>query len=163
MNYRSLTSAMTALQNPVTDTDSSPQRQRKDFPENTVVVQIDDGWGLQEIEQAIRDTQQAMLTLSEESGSIKTQLEHAKAKRYSQGEWSDPDWWARANAALRHMARQSQSYQLTLGELNRRRRAKLHEISDRDDGRMFISCAKEALSPERYMSIWAEVRRRQQG
>lgn len=53
--------------------------------------------------------------LQEEIDAIKAQLDHATARLHTTGEYSDPQWYARAKAALRHKQRQMQALQQAIG------------------------------------------------
>lgn len=158
MTYKSLSSAMGFLQK--TNDPDRVNRRGDNFRQDTLIVRIDDDWSLPEMEQAIADLQRTMLALDEEIGSIKTQLGNAKARRHTEKVWADPEWFARASAALRHKGRQRQSYQTTLSEMNRRARALRAKLSDWDDGRMFINVARSLLPEQTYRLIWDEVNRR---
>jgi hypothetical protein len=105
------------------------------------------------------DIKQEMLVLDEEMNSIRVQIDHAKARRFKEGTFADPDWWARANSALRHKGRRRQELQNQLGEMNRCLRAQNKANSDRDDGRAFVRAAKALLTGEMYARIWSEVER----
>lgn len=105
------------------------------------------------------DIKQEMLVLDEDMNSIRTQIDHARARRFKEGIFADPDWWARANSALRHKGRRRQELQNQLGEMNRRQRAENKINSDRDDGRAFVRAAKALLTGEMYARIWSEVER----
>lgn len=158
MTYKSLSSAMAYLQK--TDNPERVHRRADNFREETLVFRIDDEWGPPEIDQAIVDVQNMMLSTAEDIASIRGQIEMAKAKRFSEKVWADPVWFARASAALRHKGRQHQSYQTSLHELKRRRQEAVRKLDAWDDNRMFINAAKSVLNKEQYMAIWDEVERR---
>jgi hypothetical protein len=107
------------------------------------------------------DIKQEMLVLDEEMNSIRAQIDHAKARRFKEGTFADPDWWARANSALRHKGRRRQELQNQLGELNRRQRAENKAKADQNDGSAFIRAAKRLLPGEVYANIWSEAKREQ--
>jgi hypothetical protein len=110
-------------------------------------------------EEEIRDIQERMLRLDEALTEIRTQLDHAKARRINYGEHANPEWSARANSALRHKGRERQQLQNRLGELNRAVRAERKAQDDQNSERAFIRAAKAVLSEDMYRRIWQEVER----
>lgn len=91
------------------------------------------------------------LGLVNEIADIKGQIELATAKRFNDGVYADPDWFARAKYALRKKQAQ---HQATLAAKGRRRRAGwgAQEIALR-----FVALARQRLEPDRFAELWADA------
>jgi hypothetical protein len=85
--------------------------------------------------------------------SIKSQLEHAQARRETGRQMADPIWVARANSALRHYKREREAAQNELSRVNRVIKAARAQASDR----RFIDVARRVLDKETYCSILSQV------
>ena len=120
---------------------------------------VDDDCDLEQLEEAKIAVERTYLALQDEMTRIKDQIARAKAEVERDGKYSDSDWWARVNSALRHKGRQHQQTQLLIGEINRRIRKKRAELDQWDDGRKFITAAKQILPDVTYREIWAMVHR----
>lgn len=116
---------------------------------------------LQKLDREIVAAQSEMHSLDVDIGKIRSQIDHAKATYQTGGGRADPVWLARARTALRHKGRARVTLQNQLADLNRRRRTMNRALSERDDGRMFVTCAKAVLDEATYLRIWDEVRIRQ--
>lgn len=81
---------------------------------------------------------------------IREQLEKAKSRVWSEGEYSDPQWYQRATTALRVNGQRSQRVQRIMGELGKRIR-KMHNA---DFDRCFIDAARAALDSPTFDSVW---------
>jgi hypothetical protein len=86
--------------------------------------------------------------------SIRAQIEAANSRVWSAGEYSDPNWYARAKAALRFKGARHQQLLRMIGDARReQRRAKANQSEAE-----FIRVAKRLLDPATVDAIWAEVR-----
>ena len=94
-----------------------------------------------------------MEELNETSAKIKDQLLAAQAIKIKTGEYADPDWWRRANYALKGHRRQAQGCQVRLGDVNRQLRALRAAESDRKFERRFINAARRMLPPALYSKL----------
>lgn len=96
------------------------------------------------------------LKIEHDLDRVKTQIDAAKAGVKANGEYSDPNWFARAMAANRGLGRESQAIQTELS-----RRKKVHKGNCKAEAlsfeRMFMRVAKQRLQPEVYDSIIEEV------
>ncbi len=130
-------------------------------PTRTEIIEIDPTWTQEQLTEVSKNINEAMLLLDEDIGSIKSQIEEAKTRRWSHGQYSDPSWWRRANDALHHKGRQRQAYQTALGQVNRRLRALRNDQANQDIRQLFMDAAKRLLPPETLQLLWDEVRREQ--
>lgn len=85
--------------------------------------------------------------------AIKSQLEEARAQTAETGDYSDGDWYLRAQRALRHNQRELQKAQRELGEANRQ--ARLATASTLE--RRFMTAAKARLTPDLFNDILTEA------
>lgn len=86
--------------------------------------------------------------------TIRIQLSDAKAKVVTDGSYSDPEWWRKANAALKIKGRQSQQIQNELSLMRRKKQ----EIKAQQFERRFIDIAKKELSEEVFQKILNQAR-----
>lgn len=84
---------------------------------------------------------------------IKDQLDRAKTRRITTGEFTDPDWFQRANSALRGKGRILQDIQRELGEVNRALRRARGEQSDA----ALVVCLTEAATRLIGREKWNEI------
>jgi len=134
------------------------ERGGNQLSDQTFIFRIDDDFDLAALEQAKKELSLIMLALSEDINNIRDQLCAAKAKRITEKVWADPDWFRRATSALKHKGRQHQSYQTSMGEINRRIRQWHKKLSDWDENRQFITMARKILPRDQYDMIWTMVR-----
>jgi hypothetical protein len=88
-------------------------------------------------------------------GKIKTQIEHAKAKVIQTGRYSDSDWFARVNAALRAKGWRDQMLGNELGRVgNRIRKLRGNETAASFECR-FIDAARRKLTGDQFAEIVA--------
>ncbi len=87
--------------------------------------------------------------LLEKIAALKLQLDTAKGKAWTSGEYSDPDWFNRANYALRMTQREHQQVQRDIGEKNRR----VGAVEQR-----FMDVARRRLDPDLFHSLMDEAR-----
>lgn len=99
-----------------------------------------------------------MESLNETSASIKDQLAAAKTIQVQTGEYADPDWWRRANFALRATGRNVQGLQARLGEVNRQLKVMAAKEHNANLERRFIVAARQILDPNLYEKIWVAAR-----
>lgn len=91
---------------------------------------------------------------------IKDKIEAAKVRRIETGEYADPDWYRRANTALRHKGRE---HQMLLKEAGRRRRSgslphqRAAAESNVSKDRVFIRVALNRLRREVFEEIAREA------
>jgi len=86
------------------------------------------------------------LLVNEEINAIKSQLEAAKTTQHQTGEYANPDWFRRANSALRIKQMQIQKIQLLLSS---RREISLPAL--------FMSVCEEKLDPAVFSSLKAQA------
>lgn len=98
------------------------------------------------------DLDEQELRLQGEIADIKAQIEGAKARAAQTGDYSDNDWFIRANHALRHRTIEHQKVLKMIGERNRERRKKNGEQSQR----RFIELCRKRLPPETFQMLWEE-------
>ena len=102
---------------------------------------------------SVSDMEELRGELDEECNEIQLQLDLAKAKAHTNGEYADPGWFARANYALR--SRRSEFNQLNLRISVARKAEQATAQKQRD--RLFIDICRECLSKEDLASVWAKV------
>lgn len=94
--------------------------------------------------------------IDDEMASIRSQIEKARAHQKLTGEYAHPDWYRRANDALRHRGRESQRIQIRMAKLRAERHAEL-QSQNPSDAEAFVRAARLILDRETYLRIWAEV------
>jgi hypothetical protein len=127
---------------------------------NTPVYRLPDDATLPQLHQLRADLQRELLTLQEDIGGIRAQLQGAQAEQAATGVYADRVWYRRASDALRHKGRLHQSYQLLMTEIGKRVRALNIEVSavkDAGDEREFVRLARLLLPEETYAGICREV------
>lgn len=108
-----------------------------------------------DVEQSTDEELQARLDeVSEELASIRLQVDTAKSRARAQGEYSDPDWFHRAQFALRMKGQEHQRIQRELS----RRKKRAREHADNSIGECFIRAAKRRLDEEVFTDIMAEAK-----
>jgi hypothetical protein len=85
----------------------------------------------------------------EDIDDIKGQIEAAKARRVTEGEWADPVWFHKANRAKLYKARDLDKIKHMITRLKRERRESIESL--------FVSVAKERLTPVAWQTIWDEA------
>jgi hypothetical protein len=100
------------------------------------------------------ELQQLKLDLQEEISSIKGQLIEARARVHVTGQYSDSDWYRRANGAQRVKGNQ---YNAACAEQGRRRREladkRRASLGENPFERAFVKAARELLSEDRFAYI----------
>jgi hypothetical protein len=127
---------------------------------STPIYRIPDNATLPQLHQLRADLQRELLTLQEEIGGIRAQLERAKGECAETGVYSDRIWYRRASDALRHKGRLHQSYQLLMTDIAKRTRvlnAEVNTAKNISDEREFMRLASLMLPEDVYASIWREV------
>lgn len=127
---------------------------------NTPIYRVPDDATLPQLLQLRADLQRELLTLQEDIGSIRSQVEGAKAEQAATGVYADRVWYRRASDALKHKGRLHQSYQLLMAEIGKRIRVLNIEVSavnNASDEREFVRLARLLLPEETYAGIWREV------
>ena len=92
--------------------------------------------------------------LLDEIHDIKGQIEKAKSKAASAGEFADRDWYHKANHASRNKSRQ---YQKVVREISNRKKAE-RARSNNSPEKVFIQVAKRRLDEEVFADMWAEAK-----
>jgi len=113
---------------------------------------------VEELQAEKRSIMDEMESLNETSASIKDQLAAAKTIQVQTGQYADPDWWRRANFALRATGRSLQGLQNRLGDVNRELRALTAKEHNANLERRFIATARQMLPSELYEKIWSAAR-----
>lgn len=90
--------------------------------------------------------------------SVVRQLDAAKAKAVSTGEYADDNWFARAKHAKRVIGRNIGRLQTELGEIRRSQKAASRKEAVTFE-RLFMYKAKEILPKETYELIFSETNR----
>lgn len=85
---------------------------------------------------------------------VKGQISKAKADLHITGEYSDPDWFQRAETAKRIMGRQLQKIQPRQGELKRQR------SSSASFEKTFFEVCQTNLPPEVFLDLKAKANRK---
>ena len=81
---------------------------------------------------------------------VKNQIEDAKAKLITDGEYSDPKWYSKINGARRFLGIASQKIQAEM--------AKRKQKNQKDFHCAFVDVAKRRLSPELFNEIVEETK-----
>lgn len=102
---------------------------------------------------------QQLEALLDKIAHLKMQIDGAKAEAAATGNYSDRDWYNRANHALRMAQKEHQQVQLEIGEQNR---AKKREGAAAWE-KAFIDAARRRLEPELFMELVAEAREETSG
>jgi hypothetical protein len=98
-------------------------------------------------EMALRDEIAAQIRqLDTDINNIRSQIEHAQARRIETGQCASPMWFAKANSALRYKNAEREAQQHELGKINRR-------IKDR----RFMDIARRVLTEEQYIEIASQI------
>lgn len=94
-----------------------------------------------------------MEQLSFDCANTRTQVEAAKANQRATGRYSDPQWFARATAALRWMSRDRQRLQDHMAALRKASRAATETSRDK----LLIEALREHVPPEVFSRCVAGV------
>lgn len=95
--------------------------------------------------------------LASDCNSVQTQVDSAKAVQRATGRYSDPEWFARANSALRWMKRDRQRLQEHMGKLRKLEAAKAMASLDKH----LIAALRERVTPEEFEACVALATLRQ--
>ena len=93
------------------------------------------------------------LAALEEIASIKEQIARAKARAAADGEYSDADWYQRANRALRHKQIEHQSLMQRTAELRKRLKQEAQQEQNQRFETAFIAAAKGMLDGDTFQRI----------
>ena len=109
--------------------------------------------------------ERAQAILSSESNQINSQIEEATSRKLRDGQYAEPEWWRRVNAAKRAKAWQRQRLQEKIGAINRCLRIHHHAETMREDdklrsdrARAFVEVARLHLPAETYQKLWNIVK-----
>jgi hypothetical protein len=128
---------------------------RVEYPRPPETDRVDPNLSLDELVERRAVISAQLSEIAESVDSIKGQLE--AAEQAATGVPTNPDWFRRANGALRYFVRQHQDHQRALGNLNRRA-SQLGQTDSKQAGRKaFIRHARTLLPPETYGAIWSRV------
>lgn len=97
----------------------------------------------------IEEAHQRLAETEESIAAIRAKIDRAKADKIADGEYSDPDWWARVHAALRFKGMEHQRLLRIVGRLGRQERA---ERADRFE-QAFIAAARQLLTDDQLQAI----------
>jgi hypothetical protein len=95
------------------------------------------------------------LSVETDMASVKQQLDEAKGNARAYGEYSDPDWYSRANGAKRFLGI---THQKILGEISQRRRSRGSENTLSFE-RAFVQAAKLRLTEALFYDLVDEANR----
>lgn len=84
------------------------------------------------------------------SASAQMQIDTAKSKIHSDGEYSDPEWWAKVNGYKRMLGFLSQKIQFRIRELNQEKTYSIQHL--------FMDVAREMLSHEQFHEIFQQAK-----
>ena len=92
--------------------------------------------------------------VEEDIAAIRAKIDRAKADKIITGQYSDPDWYARVNAALRFKGMEHQRLQRIAGRLAREERV----AGARRFEQAFINKARDVLAADVFQSIADQAR-----
>ena len=118
---------------------------------------FDDSMSVEDLRAAKVKTQEVMDAVDVKLISIRSQLSNAQSHQKETGEYADPAWWAKANAALRWTARYRQNCQAWMGLINRKIKSKNGDGRPKPDtfDSWFKHHARQVLPKDQYMEIVA--------
>ncbi len=97
--------------------------------------------------------EEAQLAALEEIASIKEQIARAKARAAAEGDYSDANWYQRANRALRHKQIEHQSLLRSAAELRKRLKQEAQREQNPRFEQAFIAAAKGMLDEDTFQRI----------
>lgn len=97
----------------------------------------------------LAEAYQRLAEVEEDIAAIRAKIDRAKADKIITGQYSDPDWFARVNAALRFKGMEHQRLQRIAGRLARQERA----ASARRFEQAFVDQARKVLKPDTFAAI----------
>lgn len=99
---------------------------------------------------------------------IEAQVRQARSQVWTDGEFADPEWFARATNALgfrrkdlRLVNRRINEIDQRLRELRKRANVAESEVRNSEAAAMFVRAARRMLTDRTYRSIWDAVNREQ--
>lgn len=104
-------------------------------------------------EKSIELLQQDLDQLQLDAINIKSQIEYVKQIAKSEGEYSDPSWYSRANHALRAKQRQIQKHTQEIAS----RKKEFRRMRNDSFERKFLNVCKERLDKALYLDILRQV------
>lgn len=99
------------------------------------------------------DIERRLGAVTVEIAEIKAQIGEAKSIAAKTGEYSDPEWFHRANLALRFKGREHQALQLEFGK----RRKEERRANNARIERVFIDVARAKLDSTTFRLLWDEA------
>ena len=151
---------MTPGQRTVFDQALEAKREHKEVIAKATAIVPDSLDTFEKATQASDMIRQAMTYIDEASAAIRSQIESAKGRAFTESVYADNDWWRRANNALRFKGRQRQQLQDKYGAVNRvvrQLRAGQVNIIETSREQLFIKAASLILPKETYVRLWSIV------
>ena len=102
-------------------------------------------------EMSIEAIERRLGEVTEEIALIKAQIAEAKGIAAETGDYSDSDWFHRANLALRFKGREHQALQLEFGKRRKEERRQRNDTFER----AFIDAARDLLDADTYKMVMA--------
>lgn len=100
-----------------------------------------------------------MIYLRTGIAGIRADILDAKAKVATRGEYSDPDWYRRANYALTTKGHRHQILQQQLSAVNKKIKALSHAAADAKSWKTrFVEVSRRLLTEEMYERIMSEAK-----
>ena len=104
-------------------------------------------------EMSIEAIEQRLSNVADEMAEIRAQIGDAKGYAAETGEYSDGDWFQKANLALRKKGQEHQRLQLEFGK-RRKEERRNHNASVE---RAFIAAARTRLDQATFKMLWDEA------
>lgn len=102
------------------------------------------------LERQVRDLHSLKEANDVEIARIKKQLEDARFAARTTGEYSNSDWYSRAQYALRMRGRDSQRFQHKIGDMNRA----LRKLNNAQVELCFVEAARRRLERAEFEQLW---------
>lgn len=97
----------------------------------------------------LAEAQERLAEVEEAIAAIRAKIDRAKADKITTGEYADPDWFARVNAALRFKGMEHQRLQRIAGRLAREERQARAQSFER----AFVDHARKVLAADAFETI----------
>ena len=124
------------------------------------LITLTDQQTLQELEAAKATIQERMALIDADVASVKCQLDAARATQLATGQYADSQWWAHANATLKHNGRTRQELQTALGEVSRRIRTENHKRNSETAFKLLRESARDVLPAPMFELVMTEFQSR---
>jgi predicted HNH restriction endonuclease len=130
-----------------------------------IIVDEHDGWikrPFRSLESmTIDELLQEKIVVDDALSRVKGQLEDARRRAATDGEYSDRDWYSRARGAVRMFGTRSQKIQARLAQLKREQKQGNFERSNAQSDRfkhVFMRLVRERLGDAQYLELCALAR-----